>query len=92
MVKKAALCKIYLKPGHIASKCHSPPMCKKGHKHHPTLLHIDSDPKTEQKKKVSRDVTCMAPSKRGEEVLLNDLFSRGHGSRWQHNVSQSFVK
>ena len=70
MVKKAALCKICSKPGHIASKCHAPPMCKKCNKHHHTLLHKAADPKTEGTQMVSKDVTYAAPSKPSKEVLL----------------------
>ena len=32
-----------LKSGHIASKCRAPPMCKKCHKQHHTLLHKEAD-------------------------------------------------
>ena len=70
MIKKAALCKNSLKPGHIANKCCAPPMCKKCNKHHNTLVHIEADPKMEGTKKVSKDVTYVAPSKQSEEVFL----------------------
>ena len=74
MVKKGALCKNCSKRRHIASKCCSPPMYKKGPKYQHTLLriHVEVDLKTEETK-VSKDVCDlygMAPSKRGEEVLL----------------------
>ena len=69
MVKKASLCKNCLKPGHIASKCRAPPIIKKYHKYHHTLLHIGADSKIEGTK-VSKDVTYAAPSKQSEEVLL----------------------
>ena len=44
-------CKNCLKIKHIAGKSRPPPMCKKCHKHHYTLLHNETDTKTEEKKK-----------------------------------------
>ena len=70
LINKGALYKNCLNSGHIASRCHTPPMCKKCGKYHYTLLHIVVDLKTERTKKVSNDVTYTAPSRRDEEVLL----------------------
>ena len=69
-VKKAALCKNCLKLGHIVSKSHAPPMCKKCTKHRHTLLHIKDDPFMEVKNNVCKDVTYVAASRKSEEVLL----------------------
>ena len=69
IVMKGARCKNCLKPGHIASKCRAPPMCRKCHKFHHTLLHKEAETKPEETKKPT-NTTYAAPSRRGEEVLL----------------------
>ena len=70
IVKKAALCKNCLKPGHIARKCRKLPMCKMCNKYHHTLLHMETAPKTAGTNKVPKDVSYAAPSKGPTEVLL----------------------
>ena len=74
LVKRCALCKNCLKPGHMASKCRAPPVCKKCNKYHHTLLHIEAgttkETKTDCTKKVNKDVTYATPSKQSDEVLL----------------------
>ena len=70
MVMKGARCKNCLKPGHIASKCRAPPMCKRCHKHHHTLLHREADTRPEESKEPGSTTTYAASSRRGEEVLL----------------------
>ena len=69
-MKKAALCKNCLKPGHNASKGRKLPMCKKCNKYHLILLHMEIDPKTEGTNKVPKDVMYVAPLKGSKEVLL----------------------
>ena len=69
-MKKVALRKNCLKPGHIASKCCAPPMCKRCHKYHHTLLHIKADTNKQGTTKVSKEMMHVASSKRGGEVLL----------------------
>ena len=54
----------------MVNKCHAPPMCKTCRKYHHTLLHIKADPKTEDTKKVSKEVTPIQISKPRGEVLL----------------------
>ena len=68
--QEGCLWKICLKPGHIVSKCCTPPMCKKYNKYHLTQLHMEADPKTEGTKRVKKDLFYVAPSKWNEEVLL----------------------
>ena len=58
-----------LKPGHMASKCRAPSMCKKCRKYHHTLLHIEQDAKKEQAPKKSKG-TYAASSTQRKEVLL----------------------
>ena len=70
IVKKAALCRNCLKPGHIASKCRKLPMCKRCNKYHHTLLQMEIASKTEGTNKVPKDVTYVASSKGTNEVLL----------------------
>ena len=69
LVMKNARCKNCLKPGHIATKCRAPPMCKKCRKNHHTLLHREAETKPEEKKE-STSTSYAASSRRGEEVLL----------------------
>ena len=47
IIKKAALCKNYLKLGCIASNCCKLPLCKKCNKYHHTLLYIETAPRME---------------------------------------------
>ena len=70
VMKKGVLCKNCLKPGHIASKCRLPSMCKRCHKYHHTLLHIKADTKKQLRTKVSKETVHVASLKRGGEVLL----------------------
>ena len=70
VIKKGAQSKKRLKSGHMVSKCCAPPMCKKCHKYHHTLLHMEADPKLEDRKESSSSMTYVEPSKQGEEVLL----------------------
>ena len=70
IVKREARCKNCLKVGHRASRCRAPPMCKRCNKYHHALLHIEAEFKEEDTENVDRDVTYVAPSKGGEEVLL----------------------
>ena len=70
MVKKGALCKNCLKPGHIASKRSTRPMGKKCNKYQHTLLHIEAEPKAKGTKQVTKDFSYAVPSKPSEEVPL----------------------
>ena len=84
IIKKASLCKNCLKPGHVASNCFKPPLCKKCNRYHHTLLHMDGDFKAKGDKTVeatkvatkeSEEATgkekChLAAASRCEQVLL----------------------
>ena len=69
LVMKNARCRNCLKPGHIASKCRAPPMCKKCRKQHHTLLHKEADTKSEEGKEPTGS-TYTASSRERKEVLL----------------------
>ena len=45
LVMKNARCKNCLKPWHIATYCRAPPMCRRCHKYHHTLLHREAETK-----------------------------------------------
>ena len=69
MVMNGAQCKNCLRVGHTMSKCHATPMCKMCHKYHHTLLHKETDTKTDEMKKLSSS-SYAASSRQNEEVLL----------------------
>ena len=70
IINTSARCKNCLKSGRMVNKCQAPPMCKKCHKYHHTLLHMEADPKQEETEKPSGSMMYVAPSRWGEEVLL----------------------
>ena len=69
LVMSNARCRNCLKSGHIASKCRAPPMCKKCHKQHHTLLHKGAGTKLQGGKEPS-SASYTASSRESKEVLL----------------------
>ena len=70
LVKKNGYCMNCLKAGHMASKCRAQPACRKCHKAHHTLLHIDIKPPEEPTTEMVSSATHVPQTKRGKQVLL----------------------
>ena len=60
----------FLKAGHMASKCHAPPVCRKCHKAHHMLLHIEIKPSEEPTTETASSATYVPQTKRVKQVLL----------------------
>ena len=68
LVKRNGYCMNCQKAGHMASKCRSYPACKKCHKAHHTLLHIDtSKPPEESNTETASSATHVPQPKKGSK-------------------------
>ena len=71
VVKRNGYCMNCLKAEHMANKCRANPACKKCHKTHHTLLHIDaSKPPDEPTTETVSSVTYVPQLKKKKQVLL----------------------
>ena len=70
LVKKNGCCMNCLKAGHMASKCRAQPACRKCHKAHHTLLHIDIKPLEEPTTETVSSATHVPQTRGGRQVLL----------------------
>ena len=59
-----------LKAGDMASKCRAPPACRKCHKAHHTLLHVEIKPSEELTEETVSSATYDLQTKRDQQVLL----------------------